>query len=443
MIRVAAALSVVLGALALAGCGGGGSKDSAKDTAATDKTPVTLTFWSPFTARELKVMNEGLAKFHKKYPWITVKSVGAITADKLTAAIHAGNPPDVASMFETDNLGAFCNSGAWQDLNRYIDADKFDMNQFPKTIRDYTAYNDKRCALPFLADSYGLYYNKKLLATAGITRPPRTVDELAADAKKLTVRNPDGSLKVVGFNPLMGWYENAPVHWGPMWGATWMNGDKSGLADSPGWEEMARWQKKLIDWYGYDKLVRWQAGSGDEFSASNAFETSKVAMNLDGEYRIGFIKAEAPKLDFGTAPLPVSKPDLYGTSFVIGTIMGLPKGAKHADAAWLFLKFFSTDATTLAQMSNGLQNIPSTLASLKSTELKYDPRFKTFMNVFANPKSSTQPVLSIGSQNQTLFSSFLTKWQAGHVKDQDLHAGIENVDKQIDNALEQAGSNVP
>jgi hypothetical protein len=29
------------------------------------------------------------------------------------------------------------------------------------------------------------------------------------------------------------------------------------------------------------------------------------------------------------------------------------------------------------------------------------------------------------------------------VKDADLHAGIENVDKQIDNALEQAGSNVP
>ncbi len=414
-----------------------------KDAAAKDKTPVTLTFWSPFSARELEVMNSGLKKFHQKYPWITVKSVGAITADKLTAAIHAGNPPDVASMFETDNLGAFCNSGAWQDLNDYIDQDDFDMNQFPKTIRDYTAYKDKRCALPFLADSYGLYYDKKAFAKAGITHPPKSVDELAADAKKLTVRNPDGSLKVVGFNPLMGWYENAPVHWGPMWGAEWMNGDKSGLADSPGWEEMARWQKKLIDWYGYDKLVRWQAGTGDEFSASNAFETGKVAMNLDGEYRIGFIKAEAPKLDFGTAPLPTSKPDLYGSSFVIGTIMGLPKGAKHADPAWLFLKFFSTDTTTLAQMSNGLQNIPSTLASLKSTELKYDPRFKTFMNVFANPKSSTQPVLSIGAQNQTLFASFLEKWQAGHVKDEDLHEGIANVDKQINAALEQAGSNVP
>jgi hypothetical protein len=65
------------------------------------------------------------------------------------------------------------------------------------------------------------------------------------------------------------------------------------------------------------------------------------------------------------------------------------------------------------------------------------------LNIFANPKSSTQPVLSIGAQNQTLFESFLEKWQAGHVKDEDLHDGIANVDKQINAALEQAGSNVP
>ena len=209
------------------------------------------------------------------------------------------------------------------------------MNQFPKTIRDYTAYKDKRCALPFLADTYGLYYNKKLLAKAGISEPPKTVDELAADAKKLTTRNNDGSLDVVGFDPLMGFYENAPVHNGPMWGAKWMDGDKSALAEDPAWEDFARWTKKLGDWYGYDKLVKWQAGAGDEFSASNAFERGKLAMMLDGEYRIGFIKAEHPELDFGTAPLPVSKPDLYGSGFVIGTIMGLPKGAKHTDPAWL------------------------------------------------------------------------------------------------------------
>ena len=444
MQRALVVLLVVLASAVSAGCMGDDSSDnSAANTTTTDKTPVTITFWSPFTDREQGVINNGIARFEKAYPWIKVKSVGAITADKITAAIHAGNAPDVAAMFETDNLGAFCNSGAWTDLNDRIDADKMDMEQFPETIREYTAYGDKRCAMPLLADAYGFYYNNTLLQKAGITAPPKTVDELADYAKRLTVRNPDGSLKIVGFDPLLTWYENVPVHWGPMWGATWMKDGKSGLSKDPAWEEMLRWQKKLVDWYGYDKLVRWQAGAGDEFSPSNAFETGKVAMIVDGEYRTAFLKAEHPEVKYGTAPHPTSKPDLYGSGFVIGTIMGIPKGAKHADAGWQLLKFMATDTDTLAEMSNGLHNVPSTIESQNSPKLTKDPLFATFLDIFSNEKSSTQPVLKIGSQNQTLFSSFIEKWQAGRVKDEDLHAGLENVDKQIDAALEQAGGEVP
>ncbi len=444
MQRALVVLLVVLASAVSAGCMGDDSSDnSAANTTTTDKTPVTITFWSPFTDREQGVINNGIARFEKAYPWIKVKSVGAITADKITAAIHAGNAPDVAAMFETDNLGAFCNSGAWTDLNDRIDADKMDMEQFPETIREYTAYGDKRCAMPLLADAYGFYYNNTLLQKAGITAPPKTVDELADYAKRLTVRNPDGSLKIVGFDPLLNWYENAPVHWGPMWGATWMKDGKSGIAKDPAWEEMLRWQKKLVDWYGYDKLVRWQAGAGDEFSPSNAFETGKVAMMVDGEYRTAFLKAEHPEVKYGTAPHPTSKPDLYGSGFVIGTIMGIPKGAKHADAGWQLLKFMATDTDTLAEMSNGLHNVPSTIDSQNSPKLTKDPKFATFLDIFKNEKSSTQPVLKIGSQNQTLFTSFIEKWQAGRVKDEDLHAGLENVDKQIDAALEQAGGEVP
>jgi multiple sugar transport system substrate-binding protein len=123
--------------------------------------------------------------------------------------------------------------------------------------------------------------------------------------------------------------------------------------------------------------------------------------------------------------------------------MGLPKGAKHADAGWQLLKFLATDTETLAEMSNGLHNVPSTIDSQSSPKLTKDPKFATFLDIFKNEKSSTQPVLKIGSQNQTLFSSFIEKWQAGRVKDEDLHAGLENVDKQIDAALEQAGGEVP
>ena len=33
----------------------------------------------------------------------------------------------------------------------------------PSAVRDYTQFQGKRCALPVLADVYGLYYNKALL----------------------------------------------------------------------------------------------------------------------------------------------------------------------------------------------------------------------------------------------------------------------------------------
>ena len=64
-----------------------------------------------------------------------------------------------------------------------------------------------QCSLPALADAYGLYMNTKMLKAAGFTQPPKTLSELTAMAKKLTVRNADGSLKRVGLNPLFGHYE--------------------------------------------------------------------------------------------------------------------------------------------------------------------------------------------------------------------------------------------
>jgi len=86
-----------------------------------------------------------------------------------------------------------------------------------------------------------------------------------------------------------------------------------------------------------------------------------------------------------------------------------------------------------------LRNVPSTLPTLKVPVLRKDPQFRVFLDIFAHPKSSTQPVLKIGDQNQTLFSTFVSKWQAGNVKPQDLEKGLANVDKQIDAAIAQSG----
>ncbi|MYX44289.1 extracellular solute-binding protein, partial [Streptomyces sp. SID89] len=40
-------------------------------------------------------------------------------------------------------------------------------------------------AVPLYSMSYALYYNKKIFADAGISKPPATWDELVADGKKI------------------------------------------------------------------------------------------------------------------------------------------------------------------------------------------------------------------------------------------------------------------
>jgi multiple sugar transport system substrate-binding protein len=436
----------LLAALALGACGGGGggSKPSTGASAGSDRTPVTITLWNGFTERELGVVNQAVADFQRTHPWITVKSVGGVNDDKIIAAIRGGNAPDVAQSFTADNTGAFCSSGGWIDLKPYMARDHIGASAFPQAVQTYTEFHGTRCALPMLADTYGLYYNKDLFKKAGITSPPKTMSELTADAKKLTVRSGD-TFRVVGFDPAQGFYENAPAHYGPLFGAQWVDGDnKSVISKQPGWVDFMNWQKGLIDFYGFDRLRRWQAGAGDEFSAQNAFERGKLAMAIDGEYRTAFIKAEHPNLNYGTAPMPVADdhPELYGAGYVTGNIVGIPKSSKHKDAAWELVKYLTTDEHALAVLSNGLRNVPTTTSSLHSGELTPDPKFKVFLDVFANPKTATTPITAAGSANQELFQDFVSKWQAGKVTD--LQGGLAQVDKQIDAQLAQsAGSKVP
>ena len=412
--------------------------------AAGSSKPVELQVWLPFTARELGVMKRVIGEYDAKHPEVTIAVSGNIDTTKIVAAIRAGEAPDVAMDFESANVGTYCSSGAFVDLAPYLRRDHVDVGIFPPAARYYTQYKGKRCALPLLADVAGLYYNKALFRKAGIRHPPHSISELTADAKKLTQRKKDGSLKVVGFDSFVGFYTVSVDRVGAMFGGRWTDAKgKSVLSKDPAWARMLRWQKSLVDFYGHDQLVRFQAGLGDEFSASNAFEQGKLAMNLDGEWRIAFIKAEHPELQYGTAPLPVddAHPELYGSSILNGSIAGIPKNAHHKDQAWKLLSYLATSSHALAGLANRLGNVPTTTASLHSPELRLDPRFRVFLKIYANPHSSTVPITAVGVAYQNLFTSFISKWQAGHVKD--LQAGLRGVDQQIDAQLQHAGGGGP
>jgi multiple sugar transport system substrate-binding protein len=437
MKRVAVAVGLVS---ALVLCAGSAS---ARPTQADRQAATKLTIWVGWSAgHELVEFKKIIAEYDKKRPNVTVNVVGGINDDKIIAALRAGNAPDVVSSFQSNNVGVYCPSGGWIDLNPYLKRDKINVNMFPAGPRYYTQYKGKRCALPLLADTYGLYYNKDLFKKAGLTSPPKTFSQLVSYAKKLTQKNADGSFKVLGYDPNALFYHGGAGigTYGTLIGATYFDkSGKSNLASDPGWSRLLTWQKGLIDWYGYKNLVKWQTGAGDEFAASHPFENGKLAMMLDGEWRVAFIQHEHPALNYGTAPMPVddAHPELYGGGYVNGTIIGMPKTGKHRDEAWDLVKYLTTDDHALATFSNAIRNVPSTASSSKSPELTPDAHFKTFLTIFNNPKSTTVPITPIGLDHLQTFSNFVAKWYSGSVKD--LKAGLRDVDSTIDAKMKQAG----
>jgi multiple sugar transport system substrate-binding protein len=155
-------------------------------------------------------------------------------------------------------------------------------------------------------------------------------------------------------------------------------------------------------------------------------------MAIDGEYRTAFLADQTPGLNYGTATIPTSKPENYGGGYTTGTIIGIPKGAKNAGAAWDLVKFLTSDTDALVGLANGLHNVPSTKTSLSSPDLKLGDTFKPFLDAFANKNLKSNPASTIGDQYLKIVSDFGVSWQTGTVTD--LGAGLTSLDKQIDDA---------
>lgn len=397
----------------------------------------TIEFWHFFTDRESKAIDTAIAGFEKAHPDIDVKVTAGQDDAKMLQAISSGKGPDVGLSYSTDIVGKFCSANAWRDLTPYIERDEVDLNQFPETVRSYTSYQNRRCAMPFLADVYGLYYNRTLLAQAGFTAPPKTMTELADMAKRLTKRAPDGTIEVAGFLPLLNFYEHTPQHTAPMWNAQWLTEDeKSAIGSDPNWVSMLQWHKDLVDWYGYDNLQEFTAGLGDEWSADNAFHRGKLAMSLDGEYRVAFLEDQAPDVDFGTAPLPVAddQTDRYGAGFVTGNIMGISANSDNPEASWALIRYLTTETNAIVDLANSIKNVPTTTDALNSPGLQTDERFRTFLDIFTNPHTSTTPPNASGPKYVEMAQEFVNSYISGEATD--LTGGLKELDQSINDALE-------
>ncbi|MEU7582219.1 ABC transporter substrate-binding protein [Streptomyces sp. NPDC041068] len=426
-------------ALAAAGLLLSGCANPSVGSANDDPTkPVTLKFWHGWSnPGEVKAVDDSIARFEKLHPNIKVEATGNVTDATVNQALRAGGDkaPDVVSSFTTNNVGQYCESGMWADLDPFMKKTGVEKEKiFPKTLLDYTSYRGNQCALPLLADAYGMYYNKDAFKEAGIARPPRTMSELERDAKKLTVRSGKDSYKRVGFMPNFRLYQNSPDRLFAQWGPTYFDAQgNSRLAEEPATYKFFKQAGELADAQGgFDDLEKFRLTFGDEMSNQNAFLTGKLAMHLDGEWRGLMLDEAKADFDWGVAPLPVpdDQKDTYGRGFITGTVAGIAHSSKHQNAAWELVKFLTTNTDQVVDFANDIHNVPSTFAALKSPRLDADPTFRSFFRVLENKHSKALPPSTNGGAYVVSLQDFSYSVEAGRVGD--LRKGLQKLDQQID-----------
>jgi multiple sugar transport system substrate-binding protein len=431
-----AAILLALVGTACTGSSSGGANDNPNEE-------TTITFWHGWSApSEEKAIQDNVDRFEAAHPNIHVKVVGNITDDKINQALRAGGDkaPDVVSSFTTDNVGEFCSSNVFVDLEPFLKKDGIDPEAtFPKAMLDYTQYQGDRCTLPLLGDSYGLYYNKDMFDAAGINQPPKTLSEFAADAVKLTKSEGD-TYSQLGFMPDYHGYETTTTHYAAMWNPTYFDDSgKSTVDTDPAFKDSFEWQKQMVDKLGgYTKLEKYRTTFGDEFGAKNPFQTGQVAMALDGEWRAGFIDDAKVDFQYGVAPFPVpdDQADTYGKGYLSGTIIGIASTSDKQNAAWEFVKYLTTDTEAVVSFANAIHNVPSTLEALESPDLDQSEAMQTFIKIAQNPDSNTTPASPNGGAYQLTLQDLGYGYESGKVTD--LQAGLDKAADQIDTDIAQA-----
>jgi ABC-type glycerol-3-phosphate transport system substrate-binding protein len=255
----------------------------------------------------------------------------------------------VAGLFGP-NVPVYADDNAVIPMDDYCRRYGIERSQYIPAFWDIGDYHGHVYALPSTPASVALFWNKGIFASeagrlrkAGLdpTRPPRTLDELTAYADALTTHDANGKIAIAGFLPSEpGWWNWA---WGYWFGGRLWNGKDRITADSPenirGFNWVQHFSRAPL--YAPQAVQTFRSGFGNFSSPQNAFMAGKVAMELQGVWMYNFITRFTPSLRWGAAPFPypADRPDLKDMTIADEDVLCIPRGAKHPDAAFQFIRF--------------------------------------------------------------------------------------------------------
>ena len=288
---------------------------------------------------------------------------------KQIIASQAGTLPDLMEAHVTNLVDSFVSKGYLIPLDDYIEKEGSGfLDKFIPHCVERLRYSGKIYGILENFAPQGIYYNKKMFAEAGIAGPPETWDEFKDFAIRMT--NLEKNQYGAGFPGISG--DKALIHVAAM---VYANKGRLGVVNGeiminkPEAVEAIQFQMDLINKYkattSYVDL--------DSPPLREMFIAGQVGMIEEGGWMTGIIEQKkAPDFEYGIAMMPSGKTTgglaSYDASWVI------PVTSKHPDAAWEFIKFFTSEEANYLRALAGI--MPSTIATYERTDIQNNETLK-------------------------------------------------------------------
>jgi multiple sugar transport system substrate-binding protein len=251
------------------------------------------------------------------------------------AALHASktigdNVVDISRFFPE-----MAYKGLYRDVQQFIDADKFDLNQYYPGAIANTKFDDKQYALPetYQYQAVLIYYNKDMLDAAGVKYPDTmnlTFDDLVDKATKLTKAS-DG---IFGFSGASGAHHIIIRSFG---GDVLDSERKKSRLTEPEAIQATQWIQDLI----YKQKVHPTPDQLSSGGDTNLFAGGKVAMLLQTLWTGTFlIPLVAGKFKYGAALLPKGPTGVMGNHSQ-SDLVAVTANSKNPDIAWKVAQFMT------------------------------------------------------------------------------------------------------
>jgi multiple sugar transport system substrate-binding protein len=309
--------------------------------------PATITLWTGYSER-LPVYNAAVADYTKEHPNVKIEISNFSLREseqKLQVAISAGTAPDISGLSSV--LTQRSAAQAYLDPVPAAYASWMKDSYDPAYTNAVTS-NGTMYGIPEVQGFQVLFYNLDDYAAAGITRPPATMDELMANARKLTKYDANGKVVHSGLSLRLsgqgsGIAEKFEIFLfaggasvlQPTGTGTW----KAGFNNDAGYN--------ALNFY-LNGLYKYKVDSFDVKHDEDAFVNGITSQFNRETYIIGSMSSKAPDKKYGITQA-VGGPGGRGTNLNVDAFV-VPASGKNKAIAWDFAKYLLQDKYAVQMM---------------------------------------------------------------------------------------------